>query len=128
MKNVITYGTFDTFHYGHLELLSRAKDMGTNLIVGVSTDEFNKIKGKSSYFSFEKRVSWIRELKCVDLVIPERNWEQKKLDIEYYNIDILVMGSDWTGLFDYLPCDVFCLDRTELISSTEIRNILKKEK
>jgi len=125
--NIITYGTFDTFHYGHLDLLSRAKSLGEKLVVGVSTDQFNTIKGKTCYFNFEKRVSWINQLKCVDVVLPENSWEQKKEDIKKYKIDMLVMGDDWRDKFDYLPCDVYYLNRTDLISSTEIRNILKKE-
>jgi glycerol-3-phosphate cytidylyltransferase len=124
MTTVITYGTFDTFHYGHLELLIRSKELGDRLIVAVSTDEFNAIKGKNSVFNFEKRKQWIETIECVDLVIPETNWGQKELDIRQYDIDILTMGDDWKGKFDYLPCKTIYLPRTETISSTAIKKIL----
>lgn len=124
MITVITYGTFDTFHYGHLELLLRAKELGDYLIVAVSTDEFNSIKGKSSKFSFKKRKQWVENLKCVDLVIPENSWEQKEHDVKKYNVDILTMGDDWKGKFDYLPCKTIYFSRTETISSTAIKNLL----
>lgn len=124
MITVITYGTFDTFHYGHLELLLRAKQLGDYLIVAVSTDEFNSIKGKSSHFNFEKRKQWVENLKCVDLVIPENNWGQKDHDVEKYNVDILTMGDDWKGKFDYLPCKTIYFPRTETISSTAIKTLL----
>ena len=123
MKNIITYGTFDTFHYGHLELLRRAKELGKILIVGISTDEFNKIKGKESKFSFEKRCEWVQSIKYVDIVIKEESWDQKESDIVKYNIDLLVMGDDWAGKFDSLPCRVVYLERTPEISSTEIKRI-----
>jgi glycerol-3-phosphate cytidylyltransferase len=123
-KIVITYGTFDTFHYGHLELLRRSKELGDKLIVAVSTDEFNTIKGKQSRFSYEKRVEWVRSIKYVDLVIPENNWEQKENDIIKYNVDTFVMGNDWQGKFDSLQCNVVYLDRTPEISSTAIKKVL----
>lgn len=126
MKTIITYGTFDTFHYGHLELLRRSKEFGDRLIVAVSTDEFNAIKGKESKFSFEKRVEWVQSIKYVDLVIPENNWEQKEKDILEYNVNTFVMGDDWQGKFDYLLCKVVYLERTPEISSTVIKNIRKK--
>lgn len=124
MKKVITYGTFDTFHYGHLEILRRAKELGDYLIVGISTDEFNKIKGKNSKFSYEKRKEWVESIKFVDMIIPEENWEQKEIDIKQYNVDIFVMGDDWQGKFDNLPCSVTYLKRTENISSTGIKKII----
>jgi glycerol-3-phosphate cytidylyltransferase len=124
MKKVITYGTFDTFHYGHLEILRRAKELGDYLIVGISTDEFNKIKGKNSKFSYEKRKEWVESIKFVDMIIPEENWEQKEIDITQYNVDIFVMGDDWQGKFDNLPCSVTYLKRTENISSTGIKKII----
>lgn len=120
--NIITYGTFDTFHYGHLELLRRAKDLGTKLIVGVSTDDFNLAKGKKSIFTYSKRKKWIESIRYVDLVIEEYSWEQKEKDIEKYNIDILVMGDDWTGHFNFLPCKIIYLDRTSDISSSLIKS------
>lgn len=124
MKTVITYGTFDTFHYGHIEILKRSKDLGNKLIVAVSTDEFNSIKGKQSCFSFEKRSEWVKSIKYVDLVIPESSWDQKQTDIVKYDVDILTMGDDWQGKFDTLPCEVIYLDRTPEISSTAIKSIL----
>lgn len=125
MKTIITYGTFDTFHYGHLELLRRSKELGDRLIVAVSTDEFNSIKGKQSRFSYEKRIEWVQSIKYVDLVIPENNWEQKETDIKLYNVSILTMGDDWQGKFDYLDCDVKYLSRTPEISSTVIKEAIK---
>ena len=124
MKKIITYGTFDTFQYGHLELLLRAKELGDYLIVAVSTDEFNELKGKQSVFSYEKRKQWVESIKFVDQVIPENNWEQKEADIVNYNIDTLVMGDDWQGKFDFLNCKTVYLPRTKTISSTVIKNIL----
>lgn len=123
-KVIITYGTFDTFHFGHIELIKRAKKIGDYLIVGVSTDSFNLLKNKVSRFNYEHRKEWIESIKHVDLVIPEDNWEQKINDIEKYNVDTFVMGDDWKGKFDYLPCNVVYLPRTENISSTEIKKIL----
>ena len=124
MTNIITYGTFDTFHYGHLEILLRAKSLGNFLIVAVSTDEFNSIKGKTSIFDYAKRKEWVESIKCVDLVIPENSWNQKENDIKKYNIDTLVMGDDWQGKFDHLPCKTFYFPRTATISSSVIKNIL----
>jgi len=125
MKTVITYGTFDTFHYGHLELLKRSKELGDYLIVAVSTDEFNAIKGKKSYFDFEKRCEWVNSVSYVDLLIAENNWEQKQFDIHEYKVDILTMGDDWRNKFDYLPCKIVYFERTPEISSTDIKGILK---
>jgi len=125
-KTVITYGTFDLFHIGHLNLLKRAKELGDKLIVAVSTDEFNMIKGKKSIIPFEQRVEIVRSIKYVDLVIPEVSWEQKVADILKYNVDIFVMGEDWEGKFDYLKqyCEVVYLPRTKGISTTEIKKVL----
>ncbi len=122
-KVVITYGTYDTFHYGHIELLRRSKELGDYLIVALSTDEFNEQKGKSSKFSYWKRKEWIESIKYVDLIIPEENWSQKKEDIVKYNVNILTMGDDWTGHFDDVGCQVIYLERTPTISSTEIKKI-----
>ena len=132
MKKIITYGTFDLLHYGHIRLLKRAKALGDYLIVGLSTDEFNKKKGKNSYHNYDVRKEMLEAIKYVDLVIPEDNWEQKVFDINEYKIDTLVMGSDWAGSdkFEYLRkyCEVIFLDRTEGISTTMIKNELKKRK
>lgn len=123
-KKVITYGTFDTFHYGHLELLRRAKKYG-HLTVGLSTDEFNRKKGKESKFSYEQRYEWLKSISYVDEIIPETNWEQKENDIKNHNIDIMVMGDDWVGKFSHLPCRLIYLSRTPEISSTKIKNIIQ---
>ena len=104
MKRVITYGTFDTFHYGHLELLKRAKQLGDYLVVAVSSDDFNLTKNKKCMFSSDQRKEWIRSISYVDEVIDETNWEQKEHDIKNYSIDIFVMGDDWRGKFDELKC------------------------
>jgi glycerol-3-phosphate cytidylyltransferase len=122
---VITYGTFDTFHYGHIELFLRAKQLGQRLIVAVSTDEFNLRKGKTSMFDYEKRKAWVESLRCVDMVIPEESWDQKIKDISEYGVNTLVMGDDWTGKFDDLPCEVVYLPRTPEISSTTIKQAIK---
>jgi glycerol-3-phosphate cytidylyltransferase len=123
-KKIITYGTFDTFHYGHLELLRRAKNYGNHLTVAISTDNFNKIKGKESRFNFEQRREWIKSISYTDEIILEKNWNQKKKDIKKYKIDILIMGDDWTGKFDDLDCLVIYLNRTPEISSTKIKEIV----
>lgn len=127
MKTVLTYGTFDLFHIGHLRLLQRAKELGDRLIVAVSTDEFNSIKGKKSIIPYEQRVEIVKSIKYVDLVIPEKSWDQKIDDIKKYNVDVFVMGDDWKGKFDYLKeyCEVVYLPRTEGVSSTEIRKTLQ---
>ena len=127
MKRVITYGTFDLFHVGHLRLLKRARELGDYLIVGVSTDEFNRLKGKKSVFPFEERKEIVESIKFVDKVIAEENWEQKIDDIKKYKIDIFVMGDDWKGKFDFLKkyCEVIYLPRTENISSTLLKDRLK---
>ena len=123
MQIVITYGTFDTFHYGHLEMLRKAKELGDFLIVGLSTDDFNTEKGKTSKFNFERRKKWLESIKYVDKIISENNWEQKKDDIKKFNVDIFVIGDDWKGKFDDLPCKVVYLERTKGISSTQIKKI-----
>ena len=130
MKKVITYGTFDLLHYGHINLLRRAKELGDYLIVVLSTDEFNWIfKNKKSYFSYEKRKVLLEAIRYVDLVIPENNWEQKISDIKEFKIDIFVMGDDWKGKFDYIRefCEVKYISRTPEISTTQIKNELKGE-
>lgn len=126
-KTVITYGTFDLFHIGHLKLLQRIKNLGDRLIVAVSTDEFNTLKGKKTIIPYEQRAEIVANIKCVDLVIPENNWEQKIEDIKKYNVDIFSMGNDWEGKFDFLKehCEVVYLDRTEGISSTQLKQTLK---
>ena len=101
-KTVITYGTFDLFHIGHLRLLQRAKSLGNKLIVAVSTDEFNEIKGKKTIIPYEQRAEIVENIKCVDMVIPEKSWEQKTEDIKKYGVDVFVIGEDWRGKFDYL--------------------------
>ena len=124
MKRVITYGTFDLLHYGHINLLRRAKGLGDYLIVALSTDEFNRdAKGKKTYFSYEARRGLLESIRYVDLVIPEQNWEQKISDIQNYQVDVFVMGNDWTGKFDFLKayCDVVYLERTPDISTTKIK-------
>lgn len=128
MKRILTYGTFDLLHYGHIRLLKRAKALGDYLVVALSTDEFNAGKGKKAYHDYETRKKMLEAIRYVDLVIPEENWEQKILDVKKYEIDTVVMGSDWAGSdrFDYLKdyCEVVYLDRTEGISTTKIKQDL----
>lgn len=128
MKRILTYGTFDLLHYGHIRLLKRAKQLGDYLIVAVSTDEFNAIKGKKSYHNYETRKKMLEAVRYVDLVIPEETWEQKLQDVKDYKVDVVVMGSDWAGSdkFDYLKeyCEFVVLDRTEGISTTKIKKDL----
>ncbi|GAB3058720.1 glycerol-3-phosphate cytidylyltransferase [Virgibacillus ainsalahensis] len=123
MKRIITYGTFDLLHPGHIKLLSRAKEMGDYLIVGVSTDAFNRMKKKQAYYSYEDRKIIVEAIRFVDKVIPEHTWEQKIDDINEQHADIFVMGDDWQGKFDYLTdyCDVVYLPRTTGVSSTKIK-------
>ena len=121
MRKVITYGTFDLLHYGHIELLRRAKELGDYLIVAVSTDEFNALKGKQSFCSFENRIRVVEAVTYVDEVISETCWEQKEIDIKTLGVDVFVMGDDWKGKFDNLPCEVVYLPRTPNISSTLIK-------
>lgn len=126
MKKVITYGTYDLIHVGHINLLKRAKAFGDYLIVAISSDEFNAIKGKKAHFSFEDRKTILESIKYVDEVIVENTWEQKIEDIKKYNIDVFVMGDDWKGKFDYLKeyCEVVYLPRTKGISTTKIKEDL----
>lgn len=126
MTRVLTYGTFDTFHWGHMLLLQRARDMGDWLAVGLSTDEFNRVKGKTSRFSYDARKKILNGVRHIDMIFPENDWQQKRADIIKYNIDILVMGDDWRGKFDDLGdiCRVVYLPRTPGISSTIIKNAL----
>jgi len=126
-KVVITYGTFDLFHIGHLRLLQRAKQYGDFLIVAVSTDEFNAIKGKHAIIPFEHRAEIVKNIKGVDMVIPETSWDQKVEDVKKYGVDVLVMGEDWKGKFDYLKeygVEVVYLPRTKGISTTKIKKVL----
>ena len=125
-KTVLTYGTFDLLHYGHLEILRRASLLGNKLIVGVSTDKFNEIKGKTCVLPYQKRKELLESLDYVDKVIPEDNWGQKVTDIQDNDIDIFVMGDDWKGKFDELKefCEVIYFPRTKGISSTKLRSIL----
>lgn len=127
MKRIITYGTFDLLHYGHINLLKRAKQLGDYLIVALSTDRFNwEEKGKKTYFSYDVRKHLLESIRYVDLVIPENSWEQKPLDVKLYQADIFVIGDDWKGKFDFLlnECEVLYLPRTPEISTTQIKNDL----
>ena len=125
-KTVLTYGTFDLLHYGHLEILRRASLLGNKLIVGVSTDKFNEIKGKTCVLPYQKRKELLDSIDYVDKVIPENNWDQKVTDIQDNDIDIFVMGDDWKGKFDELKkfCEVIYFPRTKGISSSKLRSIL----
>lgn len=129
MKRILTYGTFDLLHYGHIRLLKRAKALGDYLIVALSTDEFNEIKGKKAYHTYQTRKEMLESIRYVDLVIPEKSWDQKVNDIKEFKVDVVVMGSDWAGSdkFEYLKkyCDVVYLNRTEGISTTKIKKELK---
>lgn len=127
MTRVITYGTFDLLHWGHIHLLERASQLGDELIVGVSTDEFNMQKHKEAYYTFEERKYILDAIKYVSKVIPENSWSQKIQDVQKYNIDIFVMGDDWKGQFDFLKpyCEVIYLPRTKGISTTMIKRDLK---
>ena len=129
MKKVITYGTFDLLHRGHINILKRAKKLGDYLVVAVSSDEFNSIKNKKAFHSFEDRKYILEAIKYVDKVIREDDWEQKVEDVQKHDIDIFVMGDDWQGKFDHLKdyCEVVYLPRTKNISTTQIKNDLKKE-
>lgn len=128
MKRVLTYGTFDLLHYGHIRLLRRARELGDYLVVAISTDEFNALKGKKAYHDYETRKEMLEAVRYVDLVIPENTWEQKPDDVREYHIDTVVMGSDWEGSerFEYLKdlCEVVYLERTEGISTTQIKEEL----
>jgi len=126
MRTVLTYGTCDVLHIGHINLLRRARDLGDRLIVGLSTDEFNAKKHKSSLLDFENRRATLEAIRYVDLVIPEEAWEQKVDDVRNYSVDLFVIGDDWAGQFDFLKklCEVRYLSRTPEISSTEIKRSL----
>ena len=123
MKRVITYGTYDVLHYGHINLLKRARALGDYLIVALSSDEFNTIKNKKSYYTYEQRKTILEACRYVDLVIPENDWEQKVSDVQKYQADIFVMGDDWEGKFDFLKdyCEVIYLPRTPDVSSTQTK-------
>ena len=129
MKRVITYGTFDLLHYGHINILRRARELGDYLVVVLSTDEFNwNEKQKKCYFPYEIRKQMLEAIRYVDEVVPEENWDQKRTDVHKYDIDIFVMGDDWKGKFDFLReegVEVVYLPRTEGISTTQIKNDLK---
>ena len=127
MKKVITYGTFDLLHYGHINILKRARELGDYLVVAISSDEFNKLKNKKSYFSYEERKLMVESIRYVDEVIPENTWEQKIEDVKEHNIDVFVMGDDWEGKFDDMAeyCEVVYLKRTPEISTTKIKQDLK---
>ena len=126
-KTIITYGTFDMFHIGHLKLLERIKNIADNVIVGVSTDEFNLLKGKKTLIPYSQRSQIVSAISYVDIVIPESSWEQKIIDIKKYNVDIFAIGNDWEGKFDFLKeyCEVVYLERTKDISTTELKKSLK---
>lgn len=126
MTRVLTYGTFDILHWGHINLLKRARELGDHLTVGLSTDEFNEIKGKVAYTCYDQRKMILEAIRYVDHVIPEENWEQKRQDVKDHNIDIFVMGDDWKGKFDFLQdlCQVIYLPRTTGISTTKIKQDL----
>ena len=126
MKRVITYGTFDLLHYGHIELLRRARQLGDYLIVALSTDEFNRSKGKESFFTYAHRKEMLEAVRYVDLVIPETCWKQKAADVRDFRVDLLVMGEDWKGRFDDLRayCRVEYLPRTPNVSTTAIKAAL----
>ena len=128
MKTVLTYGTFDLFHVGHVRLLKRLSEMGDKLVVGISSDKFNELKGKSSFSSYEERAEIVNSCQYVDEVFPEHDWEQKEKDILKVNADIFAMGDDWKGKFDHLSsfCEVIYLNRTESISTTDIKKSLSK--
>ena len=130
MKRVITYGTFDLLHYGHINLLRRARELGDYLVVVVSSDEFNwNEKGKKCYFTYEQRKAMVEAIRYVDMVVPETNWDQKRTDVHDYDIDVFVMGDDWEGKFDFLKeegVEVVYLPRTPEISTTQIKKDLNK--
>lgn len=128
MRRVLTYGTYDLLHYGHIRLLKRAKELGDYLIVALSTDEFNELKGKKAYHNYETRKKMLEAIRYVDLVIPENDWNQKIDDVKKYYVDVTVMGGDWEGdprfekLRDY--CEVVYLPRTKGVSTSKIKKDL----
>jgi glycerol-3-phosphate cytidylyltransferase len=125
MKKVITYGTYDTLHYGHILLLQRARALGDHLTVALSSDAFNATKGKASHFNYAERHAMLAAIRCVDAIIPEDTWDQKRSDVTNHGIHVFTMGSDWDGKFDFLSdlCQVVYLPRTPRISSTAIKGI-----
>ncbi|PCJ86681.1 MAG: glycerol-3-phosphate cytidylyltransferase [Thiotrichaceae bacterium] len=125
-KRIITYGTFDMFHIGHLKLLQRLAALGDELIVAVSTDKFNETKDKTVLIPYAQRAEIVENIKCVDMVIPEDNWDQKVSDIKEYDISLFAMGDDWEGKFDFLKehCEVTYLSRTKNISTTQLKRSL----
>jgi glycerol-3-phosphate cytidylyltransferase len=127
MRTVITYGTFDLFHIGHLRLLQRLRLLGDRLIVGVSTDEFNATKGKHSFLTYEHRCEVVKSIRYVDEVIREDCWDQKTADIENYSVDVFGIGDDWSGKFDFLKdrCEVVYLPRTDGVSSTSLKRLAR---
>ena len=131
LRRVLTYGTYDLLHYGHVRLLRRAAQLGDYLIVALSTDEFNASKGKQSFYSYGVRKEMLESVRYVDLVIPEESWEQKLDDVREYHIDTVVMGGDWAGSdrFEYLKehCELVFLDRTPGISTTQVKKNLNIE-
>lgn len=130
MRKVITYGTFDLFHIGHLNMLKRARELGDHLTVAVSTDDFNAGKHKQCVYPYEHRARIVEAIRYVDMVIPEVSWQQKISDVKNHRIDVFVIGEDWTGEFDFLRefCEVVYLPRTRSISTTAIRDIVQKGK
>lgn len=130
MKKIITYGTFDLLHTGHINILRRAKELGDHLTVALSSDEFNERKGKKAYYTFEQRKAILEAIRYVDEVIAEDDWDQKIADVQSHDIDVFVMGDDWKGEFDFLSeyCDVIYLPRTVGISTTQIKKDLNKTK
>lgn len=130
MKRIITYGTFDLLHYGHINLLRRAKQLGDYLVVGLSTDQFNALKDKRSYFDYAQPELLLNAIRYVDLVIPEESWEQKIEDIQSLKIDTFVIGDDWKEQFDFLKeyCEVVYLERTKEVSTTQIKKHLSESK
>ena len=125
MRKVITYGTFDTLHYGHILLLQRARALGDHLTVALSSDAFNDTKGKASHFDYAQRLDLLREIACVDEIIAEDTWDQKRDDVARLGIDVFTMGDDWAGKFDFLSdlCQVIYLPRTPRISSTAVKSL-----
>ncbi len=126
MRTVLTYGTFDVLHVGHVNLLRRARELGDRLVVGLSTDEFNRGKHKSSLLDYDNRKAVLEAIRYVDLVIPETTWDQKIEDVKAHDVSIFVIGDDWKGKFDFLSefCEVRYLARTAEISSTSIKRSL----
>jgi glycerol-3-phosphate cytidylyltransferase len=129
-RTIITYGTFDLFHIGHVNILKRARQLGDRLIVAISSDEFNALKGKKSFYSYSDRKQIVEACRYVDSVIQENNWEQKITDIAKYKVNTLVMGDDWSGKFDHFSnlCEIVYLSRTPGISSSHIKKELSHKK